>query len=76
MNINQYIRAFPRGQRVQEIKRLAIACDVSYNTLKHAVYKIRKISKSLALPLEKATNGMVKCHESRPDIYPAPYQWE
>jgi DNA-binding transcriptional regulator YdaS (Cro superfamily) len=76
MNINEYISAFPRGTRLKEIKRLAKACGISYNTMKHVVYNVRQVSKSLALPLEIATGGKVKCSVSRPDIYPCEYHWQ
>jgi len=34
-------------------------------------YKQRKVSGRLAIPLEKATDGLVSRVETRPDLYPA-----
>ena len=65
MNLRQYFKDEPYGSK----KELADYLGISPTWLALIINQNRKVSPQLAKKIEKATQGLVKAKELRPDIF-------
>ena len=70
MILYDYIKQFPCSQRVTERQRIAKALGVSESYVRSMCNGNRKIPGIYAIPIERATNGLVTRHETCPHLYP------
>ena len=65
MNLKQYFKDEPHGAK----KEMADYLGITPVWLAMIMHKKRKVSPQLAKKIEKATQGLVKASDLRPDIF-------
>jgi DNA-binding transcriptional regulator YdaS (Cro superfamily) len=65
MTLEEYFATEPRGSKVEMADYLGISA--TYISL--LIHKKRRTSKSLAISIENATQGLVKRQDLRPDLF-------
>lgn len=64
MSLKEYIKPLSRKDREKFAKR----CETSIGMLSQVAYGHRRAGESLAINIERETNGVVRCEELRPDV--------
>lgn len=64
MSLKSYIRSLPRESR----PAFAARCGASLSHIRFVGYGVKRCSADLAIAIERATSGAVRCEELRPDI--------
>ncbi len=59
---------FTRNMEKGELEVFAARCKTTVGHLKQVRHGHRRASASLAINLDRETNGLVSCEETRPDI--------
>lgn len=70
MTLTEYIQHYPRHQRVAARLRIAKALGVSEVFVRSMCNGNKKIPGIYALPLERATRGLVPRYVTSPTLYP------
>lgn len=70
MNITEYVNSFPRRERMKVRRNIACAIGVSEVYIRHMCNGQRPIPGAQAIPIERATNGLVPRATSCPTLYP------
>lgn len=65
MTLEEYFASEPRGSKVEMANYLGISA--TYISL--LIHNKRRTSKSLAISIENATQGLVKRQDLRPDLF-------
>lgn len=64
MDIKTYLFSMPVNDRIEFAKR----CGSTYGHVRNVAYGHKPCSAELAMEIERATSGAVRCEELRPDL--------
>lgn len=64
MDLKTYLLSIPMPERA----RLARACGTSYAHLRNVAYGSKRCAESLAINIDRETDGAVRCEGLRPDV--------
>lgn len=69
MTLIDYIKTIPTGKRISVIRKIANSLGISKSYMFHMSNGTRPIPIKYAVPLEKATNGIVGRQDTAPHMY-------
>lgn len=70
MDLRDYVKSFPRSERMLIRQRIASALHISEVFVRSMCNGQKKIPVKYAIRIERITNGAVSRHETAPHIYP------